>query len=103
MSEGFDYDAYGLIPAPTRPAIPNGPQTVAGVLERALAEDPRSEALVGRHARYSYTELDLAANRAAHGLAALGVRSGERVAATLPNDTEIVVAFLGAMRLGAIR
>ena len=102
MGEGFDYNAHGLIPPLARPAIPDGPQTVADVLERALAEDPTREALVGRHAHYRYAELDLAANRAAHALAALGLRPGDRVAATLPNDTEIVVAFLGAMRLGAI-
>ncbi len=32
----------------------------------------------------------------------MGVGSGDRVAASLPNDDAIVIAFLGAMRLGAI-
>jgi acyl-CoA synthetase (AMP-forming)/AMP-acid ligase II len=98
----FDLAAKGLVATSTRPPIPGGPQTVAAVLERALGATPDAEALVGRDARYTYKELDSAANRAAHAFAALGVRAGDRVAASLPNHAEIVVAFLGAMRLGAI-
>jgi acyl-CoA synthetase (AMP-forming)/AMP-acid ligase II len=86
-----------------RPAIPGGgPQSVAELLDPVLAEDPAREALVGRSGTYSYAELDRAANRAAGALAALGVGPGDRVSACLPNDVDIVIAFLGAMRLGAI-
>ena len=86
-----------------RPLIPgDGPQTVADVLDRALARAPEREALVGRSGRFSYAELDRAANRAARALAELGVGQGDRVAACLPNDVDLVIAFLGAMRLGAI-
>lgn len=95
-------DASGLVPPSSRPAIPDGPQTVAEVLDRWVREDGAREALVGRDGRYSYAALDAAANRAANALASLGVRPGDRVAASLPNHAEIVVAFLGAMRLGAI-
>ena len=98
----FDYAAHGLGRPATRPEIPGGPQTVADVLDRPLAEGPEREALVGRHGRFSYAALDRAAHRAAHALAGLGVGPGDRVAACLPNDADIVVAFLGAMRLGAI-
>ncbi len=76
--------------------------SIAHVLERALRERPDAEALVGRFARYSYRDLDEAAARAAAALARLGVGPGDRVAATLPNHPDIVVACLGAMRLGAI-
>ena len=34
--------------------------------------------------------------------AAMGVRTGDRVAASLPNEVDVVVAFHGAMRLGAV-
>ncbi len=86
-----------------RLAIPGGgPQSVAEVLDRVVAEDPDREALVGRGGRYSYGALDLEANRAAHALESLGVGPGDRVAACLPNDVDLVVAFLGAMRLGAL-
>ncbi len=95
--------AHGLRPPAARPAIPGGgPQGVAEVLDRALAEDPAREALVGRHGRLGYAALDDAANRAAAALAELGVRPGDRVAACLPNDVDLVVAFLACMRMGAL-
>lgn len=78
------------------------PRTVARVLDRALAVDPSAEALVTRSTRLSYEQLDALADRASHALAGLGVRPGDRVAASLPNDWEVVVAFHGAMRLGAV-
>ncbi|MEO7430379.1 MAG: AMP-binding protein, partial [Acidimicrobiales bacterium] len=43
-----------------------------------------------------------ATTRAAHALRALGVSPGDRVAAALPNDVAIIVAFLAAMKAGAI-
>ena len=76
--------------------------TIGRVLDRQVSSTPDRLALVGRSGRFSYGELDRAANRAANALAALGVTRGERVAACLPNDVDIVIAFLGAMRLGAI-
>jgi acyl-CoA synthetase (AMP-forming)/AMP-acid ligase II len=98
----FDYAAHGLNAPTARPEIPGRPQTVAEVLDPVLARDPDRLALVGRHGRYSYRELDREANRAAHALRELGVVPGERVAACLPNDAAIAVAFLASMRLGAL-
>ncbi|MGH0032293.1 MAG: class I adenylate-forming enzyme family protein [Myxococcota bacterium] len=99
----LDPAGHGLVPSAARPAIPGGgPQSVADVLAPGLALDPAREALVGRHGRFSYAALDAEANRAAGALRALGVGPGDRVAACLPNDVDIVVAFLGAMRLGAL-
>jgi acyl-CoA synthetase (AMP-forming)/AMP-acid ligase II len=80
-------------------AIPN---TVAEVFDRVLADDPDREALVTRSGRWSYAELDRLADRAAHALAELGVRMGDRVGGALPNDIDVVLAFHGAMRLGAV-
>lgn len=81
---------------------PDVPSSVARVLDRALADDPAREALVTRRVRLTYAELDAQADRAAHALRGLGVRPGDRVAASLPNEAEVVVAFHGAMRLGAV-
>jgi acyl-CoA synthetase (AMP-forming)/AMP-acid ligase II len=78
------------------------PPSVARVLDPVLADDPDREALVTRSARLSYAALDRLADRAARALRDLGVRPGDRVAASLPNDAEVVVAFHGAMRLGAV-
>ena len=86
-----------------RPPIPgDAPQSVAEVLVRPLERCPERVALVGRHARYTYAELDEAVTRAAVALSRLGVGPGDRVAACLGNHPEIVIAFLAAMRLGAI-
>jgi acyl-CoA synthetase (AMP-forming)/AMP-acid ligase II len=72
------------------------------VLDLALADDPEREALVTATQRLSYADLDRQADRAAHALRALGVGLGDRVAAALPNDADVVIAFHGAMRLGAV-
>jgi len=81
---------------------PGSPATVADVLDIGLGASPGRPALVGRHKRFTYEELDREANRAANALAGLGIGPGDRVAASLPNHPDIVVAFLGAMRLGAV-
>src|SRR5688572_13291493 len=78
------------------------PSSIARVLDRALAADPGREALVTRTRRLTYAELDAEAHRAAQALRELGVGPGDRVAASLPNDADVVVAFHGAMRLGAV-
>lgn len=78
------------------------PRDVRHVLDVALAAGPDRSALVGRDRRYTYAELDAEADAAAAALAALGVGPGDRVAASLPNDTNVVVAFHGTMRLGAV-
>lgn len=76
--------------------------TIARVLDRALAEQPDAEAVVGRSGRLTYRELDAAADRAAGAFAALGLAPGDRVAVSLPNDLDVVVAFHGAMRCGLV-
>ena len=64
--------------------------------------DPSKEALVTASRSLAYAELDELCARAAGALAAMGVHPGDRVAACLGNDVEVVAAFHGAMRLGAI-
>ncbi len=98
----IDLDAHGLIRPASPPRDPGGPGTIARVLDPLLAEDPDRVALVGRSGRYTVAELDAATNRVAHVLRSLGVEPGQRVAASLPNDAPLVVAFLGAMKAGAI-
>ncbi|MCU1458744.1 MAG: hypothetical protein JWL73_2836 [Actinomycetia bacterium] len=80
----------------------DAPRTVAGILERGCAIDPQAEALVGRGFRFTYEGLHDAVERAAGGLAALGIGTGDRVAASMGNRPELVVAFLATMRLGGV-
>ena len=78
------------------------PRTIAEVFDHVIATDPDRELLVTRSGRCRYAELDRLANRAAHALASLGVRAGDRVGGSLPNDSDVVIAFHGAMRIGAV-
>jgi long-chain acyl-CoA synthetase len=75
---------------------------VPAALDRALSETPHAEALVDDSVRLTYARLDAAVKQAAAGLAGLGARPGDRVAASAGNGSGLVVAFLAAMRLGAI-
>ncbi len=76
--------------------------TVARVLDAALTYAPGKLALVDATHRYTFAGLDEAVSRATNALYALGVREGDRVAASLPNHAGIVIAFLATQRLGAI-
>jgi acetoacetyl-CoA synthetase len=67
---------------------------------------PGEIAIVGRsqsrdRVELTWSELTEQVGRARAGLARLGVRSGDRVAAYLPNVPETIVAFLAACSLGA--
>ena len=75
---------------------------IARILDPALASRPAAAAVIARSGTLSYAQLDAAADAAAAALWALGVRPGHRVAACLPNDLQIVTAFHGAQRIGAI-
>ncbi|WKD59922.1 long-chain-fatty-acid--CoA ligase [Corynebacterium caspium] len=79
-----------------------GNTTLLDVYEHNLAR------FASRHATYffgrqlSFEELDEQVQQAAAGLAALGVRRGDRVAILLPNCPQHVVAFWALQRLGAV-
>ncbi len=92
----------GVRSSPRRPRLPIGAATVPEALASAAARRPDAEALVGRHVRFTYRELDASVRRAAAALAAQGVRSGDRVAGSMANHPELVVAFLATMQLGAV-
>ena len=72
------------------------------MFDAALAARPDHEALVTRGAAGPTRSWTTPARGPAHALAGLGVRAGDRVAAVLPNEVDVIVAFHGAMRLGAI-
>jgi long-chain acyl-CoA synthetase len=67
-----------------------------------VAERPDHLALAGASGRRSFAELDADSATVASTLYALGVRAGDRVAVSLPNDLAVVTALLGIWRLGAV-
>ncbi|MGW1739335.1 class I adenylate-forming enzyme family protein [Nocardia sp. NPDC001965] len=78
------------------------PASIGEVLTPALAAHPDATAIEATSGSWTYRELDEHAAAAAAALWSLGVRPGDRVAACLPNDLEIVAAFHGTQRIGAI-
>lgn len=72
------------------------------VLERSARLCPQKTALVYEGQRIPYEELNTRVDRFASGLASLGVTKGDRMVIDLPNSPELVVAFYGLAKLGAI-
>lgn len=98
----IDLAAHGLIGPTSRPLDIGGPSSVAALLDAAVADAPDRLALVGRSGRFTNIELDREVARAAGALGDLGVTQGDRVAMSMPNDVDLVIGFLAAMRVGAI-
>ncbi|MGW6010629.1 (2,3-dihydroxybenzoyl)adenylate synthase [Streptomyces sp. NPDC055210] len=76
--------------------------TFAEVLKQLVREHGDRIAVVDERTRLGYAELDRLADRAAAGLAGLGVAAGDRVVVQLPNRAEFVVLWFALMKLGAV-
>jgi fatty-acyl-CoA synthase len=76
--------------------------TLAGVLATNAARSPERVAVVFGGRSYIYSEFDAVVNRAAHALAAAGLRKGERMLLMSGNSDGFVIALYAAWRLGAL-
>ena len=76
--------------------------TLGGVLEETTRKFPDHTALSFFCTTITYAELDRLVNRFARALAGLGVKKGDRVALMLPNVPQMVIAYYGTLRLGAV-
>jgi non-ribosomal peptide synthetase component F len=85
---------------PAEVTIPEVP--VDALLRETADIVPDRTALIFFGARTSYRELDRAVDRFAHVLRSMGVEKGDRVSLHLPTSPAFVIAFMGAMRAGAI-
>ncbi|MEO6354401.1 MAG: acyl-CoA synthetase [Burkholderiaceae bacterium] len=74
--------------------------TIGDALRRSVRRNPNSEALLYEDRRWTYAALDVAANRVAHRLLALGLKQGDRVAAYGRNSDAYVLLWLGCVRAG---
>jgi long-chain acyl-CoA synthetase len=81
-------------------AIPDLP--VDGLLRQAAERYPDRTALLFYGAKTSFAELDHATDRFAHVLRGMGVEKGDSVSLHLPTSPAFVIAFMGAMRAGAL-
>ncbi len=76
--------------------------TLGQVLAQTAQKFPDHTALLFFGKKISYHELDGLANQFAQALLGLGVRKGDRVAIMLPNIPQMVIAYYGTLRSGAI-
>jgi mycobactin salicyl-AMP ligase len=72
------------------------------VLSEAATRWPDRTAIADPTGTSTFAELDTLADRAAAGIAGLGIRPGDRVLLQLPNSGEFAVALFGLLRAGAV-
>ncbi|WP_027364087.1 long-chain-fatty-acid--CoA ligase [Desulfotruncus alcoholivorax] len=75
---------------------------IGGMLARNARRHPIKEALVYGDKRYTYAELNLEVNRLANALLVLGLSKGEKVALMMQNSDRYIIAFMAAMKVGAV-
>jgi long-chain acyl-CoA synthetase len=71
-------------------------------LELSAAAAPDAPALIERERTSSYRDLDRLATQCAHLFRANGVTAGDRVVIALDNGADMVAAYFGAMKAGAV-
>jgi acyl-CoA synthetase (AMP-forming)/AMP-acid ligase II len=102
MRDDAEYAALGLKPTFKKVDPPVGPADAASVISAAAERAPDDEALADPERRYSFAELDIAVEKAAQLFESIGIVAGDRVAASLINRCDLVIAFFAVLRLGAI-
>jgi len=78
------------------------PETLIAMFSRSAQRFSRRPALSFFGKKLSYQECHSLVERLACGLAALGIRKGDRVALCLPNSPQAVIAYFGILRAGGI-
>jgi 2,3-dihydroxybenzoate-AMP ligase len=77
-------------------------RTLGECLRGWAARHPERTALVAGDRRWSYQEVDQAADRLAAGLRRRGISAGDRVVVHLPNIPELILVCFALFRLGAM-
>jgi long-chain acyl-CoA synthetase len=72
------------------------------LLRSAVRRFPNRAALYFEGARLSYRRINHEANKFANALMGLGVGKGARIVLLLPNVPQMVIAFYGALKAGAV-
>ncbi len=74
---------------------------LAVVLENSARELPEKTAVVFGDMRFSYAQINGAANQVANGLAAAGIQPGDKVALSCPNLPYFPIVYYGILKAGA--
>jgi long-chain acyl-CoA synthetase len=89
-------------PAGVPSELPLREETLSAAFARSVRKFSRRTALYFFGKTFSYQECGSLVERFACGLAALGIRKGDRVALCLPNSPQAVIAYFGILRAGGI-
>jgi len=84
------------------PSLTYPDSTLGNILSQTAQKFPDHTALLFFGKKISYNELDRQVNQFARALLGLGIRKGDRVAIMLPNIPQMVIAYYGTLRSGAI-
>jgi long-chain acyl-CoA synthetase len=77
------------------------PHPLFTILDQSVREFPDRPCVDFMGRRYTYAEIGDLVNRAAKGLAALGLRKGSRVGLLMPNCPYYVIGYFAALKVGA--
>lgn len=72
------------------------------ILRKSATESPDQVAVIYFGTRLTFKELDSLVDKFAEALQDLGIKKGDRVGIYLPNIPQFVIAYYGALRIGAV-
>ncbi len=72
------------------------------ILQSSAKAYPEKTAIVHGEREFTYAQLESLSNQFANALAKLGVKKAERVALFLPNIPQFIIAYFGALKVGAV-
>src|ERR1700750_826509 len=76
--------------------------SVATLLEDSTRRYSDRVAIIDEGRRWTYAQLNAAADRIARTLTALGLRGGDRVALSCPNGAAFAIAHFGILKAGFV-
>ena len=97
-----DEDLEWLRAVSAGPTFDTPPATITDLVEAQVRRSPGGVAVVYEGRRYTYREINEAANRVAHWLIDQGAGAEDRVAVMLDKSPELVVTALGVLKAGAV-
>ncbi|WP_052022625.1 non-ribosomal peptide synthase/polyketide synthase [Ralstonia solanacearum] len=98
----LDDDDRHLLQGWNATAQPVPEASIPALFEQQAARAPEAVAIVCDDRRLTYAELNARANRLAHHLIGLGVRTEDRVAVLLDDSTDFVIAIAAVLKAGAV-
>jgi long-chain acyl-CoA synthetase len=78
------------------------PIPLFGLLEDSAKKYPDSPCTIFKGAKITYRQMNQLTDQLAGGLAALGIKKGDRVGIFMPNSPQFVITFFGILKAGGV-